>query len=562
MPNTAIVFGMSPIAPSLNLTDSYYQKGDTFWRINDAVDADNAFPGNMDRVIPDIPEKHESAYLSKSYSDHFFNTIFLIPANIDFGAVVADVKRTFFVWNAHFKSVVLETVSNTSTEGVTLQNPTPAPYTYKPFQFTQFTVTAGLGGPPSIDGNFTFEFDVVTKLLSLSGVRSEIWNLLPNWSSGYKISYEYKTEIITSRSGSEQRRALRQTARKWLEFTVQDAYDKAWRVRAIMDAWQDKSFITPELTRSVTTTSGVSSDGLYMMIDEVPAWIRPGTYLVLRNGDSHGMCIVADIDENEVRFTSAITSKWPEGTLVHPGLIGRVQEDQSVNNPTSSVVDFNFRYNVTPASEGDLNTGTPYPLYNGSEVFPKRPNWAVAPRINFQADVENLDYGRGVVENLSLRDFRRRITQATFLSRNRDEADEIEQFFHRMKGRRGTFYMPTYQPDIVPSVALSALNRFMTMSGVGLVSYYSNNPVYRHIIIRLNDGTELIRSVDDISEQDGNSVVDVGVNWPRNIELSEIMMVSWLPRWRLASDILTIEWLTDQVAQYQISIQTMKDVQV
>lgn len=562
MADTALTLGMSPLGLSESLTRSYYDRSDALWRVNRVTPGRDAFPGAMTRVIPTIPEKHTAAYMAKSYSDHFYNNIFLIPALIDFGAVVADVTRTFFIWNAYMRPINLQAVTARGAEGIILNNPTPPPSIYKPLQFTQLAVTAQLNGPPSINAEFAFQFDVRTVSLTMTGLRAEIWNLLPNWQSGYKISYEYKTEIITSRSGNEQRRALRQTPRKWLEFSVQAAHDKAWRVRAMMDSWQDKAFIAPELTKSITTPSGVAPNALIMVVDSVPDWLRPDAFLVLRHGERQGMRIVESIDGNEVTFTSATAESWPEGTLVHPGLFGRVQEDQSVSNLTSSVSEFGFRYNVTPASEGAVNLGTPYSGYNGAELFPKKPNWANAPRVNFQADVENLDYGRGVAEFLTLRDFRRRVVQATFLSRSRAEAVEIEQFFHRMKGRRGTFYMPTYQPDIVAAEDLSVLNRFMTVSGTDLLKFYESSPVYRHMILRFHDGSQLIKAVNAMAGQGGNTVIDTGTNWPRNIALSEIMMISWLPRWRLASDILTIEWLTDEVAQYQISIQTQKDIEV
>src|SRR5690606_211575 len=182
-----------------------------------------------------IPEKHAGAYVAKSYSDHFFNAIFLIPASIDFGAVIADVTRTFFIWNAYLRPVDLEAVTASNTEGISLTNPTPPPSTYKPLQFTQLSVTAHPHGPPPIHGRFNFVFDVRTMALGLTGLRAEVWDMLPNWSGGDKVLNEDKSEIMSCRCGREQRRALRQTPRKWLECSIHAAHDKAWRLRGLFD---------------------------------------------------------------------------------------------------------------------------------------------------------------------------------------------------------------------------------------------------------------------------------------------------------------------------------------
>lgn len=563
MVDTAHVFPMHPIAEfSSALSLSVKKKGNSFWRENSATDGNSVNPGCwVSRGKAEPVENSGCGSLIPTYRDTFYNTIFLIPKNIDFGAVVSDITRTFFIWNAYLTPRPLQAVTVQDGEGLKLGNPTPPPSVYKPLQFTQFSLTASTTGPALIDARFNFTFDVRTVQLSVVGIRAEIWDLLPNWRNPYKISYEYKTEIFTSRSGKEQRRALRQTARKRLDFSVQATHQKMWRLRALMDAWQDKSFVLPELTRSITSVSGLPSNGIQMTVSDTPTWIRPGAILVLQDGERNGLRIIESVDGNELTFTSGSAETWPAGTTIFPGLNGRVQPDQATRHLTSQVAELDFRFDELPGSESVADTGVPFETYNGSEVFLKEPNWLHPLNMGFQWDAERLDYDRGVVEVLPLHTFGQRTHQATFLSRNRSQAVEIEQFFNRTKGRRGSFYMPTWEPDILPAADLSQLNRFMTVEGDDLARYYGSSSVFRHMFIRFHDGSYMIRPVVAISEQSGNSIIDTGTEWPRDISLSEILMICWLPRWRFSSDILSIEWLTDEVAQFQLTMQTLEDAQ-
>lgn len=58
-----------------------------------------------------------------------------------------------------------------------------------------------------------------------------VWPLRPNWRGSYAVTYQFATDILITRSGREQRRALRDAPRQQIKFTVTAAQD---RFRALM----------------------------------------------------------------------------------------------------------------------------------------------------------------------------------------------------------------------------------------------------------------------------------------------------------------------------------------
>src|SRR5690606_33643845 len=128
-----------------------------------------------------------------------------------------------------------------------------------------YTLTIYPDGPTTIDARFQFQLgqvsfqrftmmavanldDIADPVeLHVTGTRAELWVLPPNWSQRYEESYEFLTDIFTSRSGKEQRRALRNTPRKSVSFQAM-AYDNELRwFNRMMAGHQANSFLLPDL---------------------------------------------------------------------------------------------------------------------------------------------------------------------------------------------------------------------------------------------------------------------------------------------------------------------------
>jgi hypothetical protein len=83
-----------------------------------------------------------------------------------------------------------------------------------------------------------------------------VWSFEPNWSSTVTETLEWLTDVMTSPSGSEQRRTLRYLPRRFYEFTTMlvDAerrfFDnlliRSGSARWYMPLWQDTNVITAD----------------------------------------------------------------------------------------------------------------------------------------------------------------------------------------------------------------------------------------------------------------------------------------------------------------------------
>lgn len=388
-----------------------------------------------------------------------------------------------------------------------------------------------------------------------------VWPYLPNIRlEPYVVAREFRTEIIVSRNGKEQRRALRQTPRKRVEYLTGVAGDCLRDFDRSMVSAQRELLAIPDRVR-VVRLAGLAGGATSVVVDPVPSWITAGAALLLVDGSRVAARTVAGVAGTTVTFVESEVASWPAGTRLHPALHGHLEP--SIKAPLISprgVAEVSVVFEVDPGSDpADAISAAPV-TFQSREVFLTRPNrWRRIEITRAQEGAATVDYGFGRARRFFPFDFATRMWEADYTGCDFQRSDAIRQFFDRMKGRRGEFYMPTWQPDFVPVSGISAAGSTLIVAGA--LSTFINDPVYSAIALRKADGGWLLRRVTDIVPSGGaNSEITVNAAWGETVALADIALVSWLPVWRFASDILTMSWPREDVAEMRLSLQMLENL--
>lgn len=382
----------------------------------------------------------------------------------------------------------------------------------------------------------------------------------------YVVTREYRTDIIVSRSGREQRRALRQTPRKRIEYVTAQTADCLRAFDRSMVSAQRTLLAIPERVRFVTLASGLTGGASAVVISPVPAWIVEGSELVLVAPGKAALRTVVDITGTTVTFLEFEADAWPAGTRLHPSLNGYLET--TINAPLVSlkrgVIEVSVNFQVDPGSETPEAAGAAAATLNGREVFLKRPDhWETITIGRVQEGAALVDYGFGRVSRFFPIDFSTRMWNADYTACDFDRAELLRQLFDRAQGRRGEFHMPTFQADLVPVSALTSAGTTITVEGPEVDDVYSGDTVFKAIAVKLTSGAWITRLVTAIeTNSSDNSLLTVNAAWGQNVSLDQIAMVCWLPVWRFATDILTMSWPREDVAQVRLSLQMIEDLAV
>lgn len=498
----------------------------------------------------------------RSYFHDYYERVWFVPTTVDFGPLTATTSKPVYLWNAHLRPTTLNEILLPEDQSISLSGLT-TPTTFNALGGAFFDVWADANGQPSIDDTFVFNFlPAETVSLRTVGTRSRLWEFPPNWSEPFEVTLEYRSEIVTSRSGKEQRRALRQTPRKSFSFNSLVHEERFRRFIRHMSVWQQRSTVVPEFSRSTHLAMPLDAGFSSAIVESVPAWLTVGRLVVLMSRERSLLRTIEGVSGNTISFSSSIEGDWPVGTRIFSAASGRLSPQLQGTQHTNRTATVALRFSADPGVEQWADPAQPTVMHLGREVMLKRPNWGSAPSPEFAAVIEQVDYGVGRIDNFLPVTFNDRLHKAEYLGIDRNDVDEYVDFFRRQYGQVGEFFMPTFTEDLRIMVPSPASTANLRIEGPGTADDYMNGTVYRDLIVFLADGTFLTRHVQSIYQVDdpiGNdSIIQVTEPWPVELNDQTVRQICWMPLWRLVSDSLTIQYVTDEAAQIAINMKTLE----
>lgn len=522
-----------------------------------------ALPGAVTITLP--VSENEIGYVgavAASPLDDIYETIWVVPALLDVGRITASVRREVEVWNAYtVDERTLESVSATADDGITTSG-VALPYTFAPLGNAFFTVDVSPNGPATIGANYDLNFSTVERGQgwAVEGVRIIEWTTPPNWADRYEETFAFSTEIITSFNGTEQRLARRHRPRRTLAFTplVSDTQDR--EMKRLLSTWQNRTFAMADWPRGVPT-NGVPAGGQTVWLLEPNPDLEVGGLLVLRHKQTSQVIEIEAIDNELVTLNSPVLQAFPAGTKAYKGLIVHADASLSGRRLNSRVGRLRAQFREMHVPQKLTPPAAPL-TWRGLEAFLTRPNWARDITLESNWEAAWLDSGHGAFDYRVPVDAPADVRKFTYLARDREEVRALREAYHRLKGRRGEVFVPTWDDDLpyvsdLPLIEGAAqLSVADARDSLRMVS----ERVYRNICVRLVDGTILLRHVTGGSDGPAGPQLVLDEGWPRNIAPEEILTIHWMPKCRLGSDDLTVDWVTDQVAEVSLAFTTLPDI--
>ena len=510
----------------------------------------------------------------RSYVDDYYNRTWIIPQLLEYGVIATSLVSKVLFWNAHFTWESVTAVGSTGLlNGVTATG-FALPITMRPLGLGDIFISASSAGDPTVDGVFTFAISSGEVLpLPVIGRRAFIWDtpFWPNWSSPVRVIYEFKTEVITSRLGYEQRIAYRQSPRKSVEFEVlqiDGAVAKHRAFRDLMRASQKAVVVVPEFPRRAFFDIDVAPDDSGFAMSNIPEWIYPGKKIILTDGLSSELLTVNTVGGGIVSVTSYIGGYWSASNSSIIAALSCYLGDSisgKVYLPTvtaHSIAAKQFPGDELPAAS---DGGSPGAIFDGREIFPFIPDWKTEFELNMQWPVDQVDYEYGTIIRLPIIDFPAQALKMSFWDQTEDKVDLARQFFTRMLGMQGEFFCPTFESDIVLKTVTPAGLNTVRIAGQDFYQTYVNSDACTAVMFYQADGSTFpakVISVYMVNDFDGaDTFMEFADNLPAAVGLTNTRMISWLFLARFGTDSLSVEWETLTVARYDMAVQTVRYVE-
>lgn len=426
-------------------------------------------------------------------------------------------------------------------------------------------------------------------------------HLIPNWSSGVRETFQYRTTILTSESGREQRSAHRMVPRRTIDFSTALHDTVLRRFKGAMHNRGAATITIPDPAREIASLMVDAPVGATeLILDWAPPWLAVGVQIGISDlthtewkavsstafvgafssafDDSFD---VAGGQRSRVTLSSPLTEAWPAGAEIRPVVTGRFPQSVSIQYQTSNTATAQLSFEVLHPSLPPILPEPPGTIHIGREVLLAEPNWISPPRVDFVTPYETVDYGNMVAAYLSP-DFYTKTAQFAFTGRHNDHIARVFGTFNRMLGRRGEFHCPTWVSDFIPAADIVGGSSSFVVREGDIAAEFNDSTVERNIGILLTNGEWIFRGVTSLQEvtsvqsgafsrayDDSFDVAPssdarytrINVHAPfggQTIPRRDIAMISWLNVSRFAADALTIEWYTDRVARIVANITSLE----
>lgn len=395
-------------------------------------------------------------------------------------------------------------------------------------------------------------YDVQTPALA------RLWPYAPDWSRPFDVRRAFKTDIVTSRDNTEQRRATRTDPRLSAEYRTVVAGAERRAAELHMRAWQDKPVVVPDFARWARLTGSSAGGTSTLTITPMPVWAEAGQPLVLCKPGVVEEVLVVGVAGSTITLDDPLVNAWSAADVLRPTFFGLFDGRIASARPNRDTAAFDVAIACYPGGEPARDAGAAWATLNAIEVFTPQPNYAGQPSVGYLWSVDQVDYDRGRTAQFRPVTAGARTLEAEFNGLAVAAATQLEQFFDRMKGRRGAFYVPTWEQDcVLAASALSGSSAFVASgstlaSDFGAIDYAAVN---EGLAVCLTNGTRLYRRITDIAASSGNSLVTVDSAWGVALSTANVARISRMPLSRFASDEMVMSWRTPLTAASRLSFQ-------
>lgn len=358
-----------------------------------------------------------------------------------------------------------------------------------------------------------------------------VWSFPPNWKAGIRERLEWLTDVLASVTGVEQRRGLRLSPRRSLEFDLlherqaRSFLDLMLRANGggewMLPLWHDTGRLAEDAVATVTTSLAV--DTTYReFLDGGLALIGADDPLV------YEVVQIDSVADAALSLAAAVSKDWPAGAKIYPMRRGRLDDQPKLKLHTSRVGQTTVQFNLTRAN--DWAGAASLTSYAGLPVLETPPEWSEPVDVTLARllDQAENEFGLAFFADAAGRAFSGQ--QYRWQLDGRAEHAAFRDLLYTLQGRRTPLWTPTFAEDLtLGAPALSGATAIEVMlcgfelSGAPFVGR-------EHIRIERVDGAPLHRKI-------------TGVGTPGSVDTERLLIDSPLPAALTVEDVVRISFM-------------------
>lgn len=278
-----------------------------------------------------------------------------------------------------------------------------------------------------------------------------VWTIRPNWRGGILERLEWLTDVMPSITGSEQRRALRLSPRRFVEITVNPTNQERAFLDLVLHSLGSNRWLFPLWFDQGQLAAGASLGGNRVEFDNTYREHRTGGLALLyADAFTWEVISIGDQDDDGLDLDVVLDRAWPVGTQIFPLRLTQIAAGTSLEALTSRVGESVLLFQVVEAD--DHNEAAPSDLtFEGLPVLVAPPNRSQSISLDHVRLAYDRDNQTGLPYRTDPAGRAFQVQSHTWLKRGRQAQAEFRDFLYWMRGRQRAMWLPSFNEDIVLS---------------------------------------------------------------------------------------------------------------
>ncbi|MGE4551799.1 MAG: hypothetical protein AB7D57_01735 [Desulfovibrionaceae bacterium] len=498
------------------------------------------------RTLPGLRASGFSGAACPSYATDLYDRVVLIPPRVDAGFIASDSSRSIEIWNTRDTAATLEAVLNGDAAGMVFDAEAGEVLGARDSALHVLTLLAA-SGASVLDSGITLTLTgPLVLVLAVTGTRVAVWPLRP--LAPMLEALEWRTDVITARSGLEDRVATRIGPRQRLElgFNLRTAGTRA-RFEALAHTSQDRACGVPwwpgerEAGAVAAGTLEIALDTAWPLAEA--GFVAGGLALVRQDAERWEAVELAAVGAAGLTLARAVENDYERATVL-PLLRCRMdlefgRTDLPAGRSTGTAA-FTTLEPEDPEARGGAGAATE--TWEGLEIWPQA-LWCAAAGLERRGarEAEELDAQTGGVHRVVHSDSAAATLELTLRARTRDEAAGVRRLLHRLAGRLTPFWLATGRLDLTLAEDVAAGGLVLRVVAAGCERLLTSR-VRRALRITLADGTVIRRRVSAAAANADGKTEDLTVDGALPALGAAGTKIAWLSLARLDSDRVEISW--------------------
>lgn len=514
-----------------------------------------AQPGTSEESYVPVPEFESTGLRIRAPHDDWYYRLHFLPPSLALGNLSGDALRTLFVWNANFEAVTIEDFDIVNGQGVAWDSDITVPGEILPLKLAQFDFTISANGPPVLDATAVWTIDGETYEVSITGRRVTLFPFRPNWNGGLKETYTWKSSLQTTYSGKEQRMNLVTNPRRSFVYNIRERGNAAALFDVLIFGWQGRLYSHPMWHEASKLTADVAPGALVLPVDTTYMTLRIGSsVLVMRTSQDYEILQVQTFDAASITLEGATATAWPRGSRVWPMVAAAMDSSLNTSRPSPRYLDAAVRFTASPI---DLTPHVPNipadAVYLGEELYLGETNWRTSMPVSIQPREIRTDNGFGPIRTKPRATFPLITRRFSWMNKTKSTALFLLGFFGRRQGITKPVWIASGTDDFYVSGHVNAADVSVPVLLSEYASLIDNHPARKHVLFIMRDGTRYAREIQSVTNVGAGSVINLVSGLGVAFDPEDVKRVSYLGLYRLGSDEVTFEWLTDEVSEVDVN---------